>query len=79
MSCRACVVFDDELTDYDFGPTHPLSPLRVKLTMRLAAELGVVGDRALPQVPAAVADDDLFGMVHAPDYISAVRAVRLVL
>lgn len=76
MSCRACVVFDDALTEYDFGPTHPLSPLRVKLTMRLATELGVVGDRALPRVPAVVADDDLIGLVHSPDYIGAVRAVR---
>ena len=36
----ATAVFDPSLTAYDFGPTHPMSPLRVDLTMRLAAELG---------------------------------------
>ena len=41
----ATVVFDQSLTEYDFGPEHPMSPLRVDLTMRLATELGVVGDR----------------------------------
>ena len=50
----ATVVFDASLTEYDFGPAHPMSPLRVDLTMRLADELGVVGDR-LRLVPAPMA------------------------
>ena len=49
MSGPACVVFDPTLTDYDFGPTHPMSPLRVDLTMRLAEELGLL-DGTLPTV-----------------------------
>lgn len=54
----ASVVFDPSLTEYDFGPSHPMSPVRVDLTVRLAEELGVVGPR-LRQVPAPVASDDL--------------------
>ena len=42
MSGPACAVFDPTLTAYDFGPTHPMSPLRVDLTIRLADELGVL-------------------------------------
>jgi len=75
MPCRACVVFDDELTRYDFGPTHPLSPLRVELTMALATELEVVG-AVLPRVPGFVADAELIATVHTPDYIAAVQRVR---
>ncbi|MGH3496592.1 MAG: acetoin utilization protein AcuC [Nocardioidaceae bacterium] len=71
----ACVVFDDELTEYDFGPSHPMAPLRVDLTMRLARELGVVGADCVPQVPGFVADDDLLGTVHTGAYIAAVRAI----
>jgi acetoin utilization protein AcuC len=41
----ATVVFEQSLTEYDFGPEHPMSPLRVDLTMRLATELAVVGER----------------------------------
>jgi acetoin utilization protein AcuC len=34
------VVFELTLTEYDFGPSHPMSPIRVDLTMRLAREFG---------------------------------------
>ena len=44
----ATVVFDPSLTEYDFGAAHPMSPIRVDLTMRLAGDLGVL-DR-LPSV-----------------------------
>ncbi|MBA2955602.1 acetoin utilization protein AcuC [Nocardioides sp. MAH-18] len=72
----ASVVFDASLTEYDFGPAHPMSPLRVDLTMRLATELGIVGDR-LRVVPAPVASDDLIATVHDPALIEAVmRAGR---
>ncbi len=67
----ATVVFDPSLTEYDFGPTHPMSPIRVDLTMRLAAGLGVL-DR-LRVVDAPVADDDLIATVHEPGLIDAVK------
>jgi acetoin utilization protein AcuC len=63
------------MTAYDFGPSHPMSPLRVDLTMRLARELGVVGDGALPQVAAGSASDQLLFTVHDPAYVAAVRAI----
>ena len=72
----ATVVFDQSLTEYDFGPDHPMSPLRVDLTMRLATDLGVVGER-LRVVPAPMASDDLIATVHRPQLIEAVmRAGR---
>src|SRR5680860_1587274 len=43
MAGSACVVFDKSLTGYNFGSDHPMSPMRVDLTMRLAESLGVVG------------------------------------
>ena len=66
----ATVVFDDRLTAYDFGPSHPMSPLRVDLTLRLADELGVM--RRLRRVPAPVADLDLVATVHDEALIDAV-------
>jgi acetoin utilization protein AcuC len=65
------VVFDPTLTDYDFGPSHPMSPIRVDLTMRLAGDLGVL-DR-LEVVSAPVADDELIATVHEPALIEAVK------
>ena len=66
----ATVVFDQTLTEYDFGPSHPMSPVRVDLTMRLARELGVL--EQLRTVPAPMADDDLIATVHDPALIEAV-------
>ncbi len=73
MECPgpATVVFDQTLTEYDFGPSHPMSPVRVDLTMRLARELGVL--EQLRTVPAPMADDDLIATVHEPALIEAVR------
>jgi acetoin utilization protein AcuC len=67
----ASVVFDQSLTEYDFGPTHPMSPVRVDLTMRLAEELGVLA--RLRRVPAPVASEDLIETVHRPSLIEAVQ------
>lgn len=66
----ASAVFDPSLTEYDFGPEHPMAPVRVDLTMRLADELGVL--KRLDVVPAPVASDDLIATVHEPHLIEAV-------
>lgn len=73
MSDSTLVVWDDVFTAYDFGPTHPLRPLRLELTMALAGQLGVL-DRAGVTVRAPhEAGDDLLEMVHDPLYIASVR------
>ena len=66
----ATVVFEPTLTEYDFGPSHPMSPIRVDLTMRLARELGVL--EQIRTVPAPMADDDLIATVHEPAMVEAV-------
>ncbi|QBX54934.1 acetoin utilization protein AcuC [Nocardioides seonyuensis] len=72
MECPgpASVVFDKSLTEYDFGPSHPMSPLRVDLTMRLAEELGVLD--GLTVVPAPVATREQIATVHDEALIDAV-------
>ncbi len=74
MECAgpSTVVFDPTLTDYDFGPHHPMSPVRVELTMQLAHELGVTGER-LRVVPAPLATLDDIATVHDPALIEAVQ------
>ena len=67
----ATVVFDPSLTAYDFGPAHPMAPVRVDLTMRLAAELGVTGER-LRLVDAPTATDEELLTVHDRELVEAV-------
>lgn len=76
MECPgpASVVFDESLTGYNFGPAHPMSPVRVDLTMRLAEDLGVL-DNGLRVVPAPTADLALIATVHTQQLIEAVTKV----
>jgi acetoin utilization protein AcuC len=63
------VFWDPSMTSYDFGPGHPLAPVRVRLTIELASSLGVLGEVL---TPAPVTDDELL-LVHDAPYIAAVR------
>ena len=78
MTGAACTVFDRTLVEYDFGASHPMNPIRVELTMRLADDLGLLAQgsgsaHGLPVVPAPVADDELLRTVHDEAYVDAVR------
>jgi len=66
------VVWDDELLSYDLGGSHPLHPVRLDLTIRLARELGVL-DGVQPLAPTPAPDEELL-RVHSADYLDAVRA-----
>lgn len=72
MECSGptSVVFDQTLCEYNFGPTHPMSPVRVDLTMRLAEELGVL--ESIKRVDAPVATDAQIATVHDQGLIDAV-------
>nr|WP_199521202.1 acetoin utilization protein AcuC [Jiangella anatolica] len=68
------VAWSDALTGYDFGRGHPLNPVRVDLTIRLARELGVLdGDGVHVEAPVP-ADDATLHTVHTADYVDAVKA-----
>ncbi|WP_084955997.1 acetoin utilization protein AcuC [Thermoactinospora rubra] len=73
MAGRARVIWDDALTSYNFGPGHPLAPIRVELTMALSRELGVLDKADL--AGCAPASDDELALVHKRDYIEAVKRV----
>jgi acetoin utilization protein AcuC len=80
MACGpTCVVFDESLTDYDFGPAHPMNPVRVDLAVRLARSLAILdsdsvdGSEGLVSVPAPDATDDDLLVIHDRDLVDAVR------
>jgi acetoin utilization protein AcuC len=69
----AAVVWDDALASYDFGPGHPLAPIRVQLAMHLITELGLLSGDDVTVIDPDVIDDDLLATVHDHDYIEAVK------
>lgn len=74
MSDAVCVVWDEALSAYDFGPGHPLAPIRVQLAMRLAKDFGLLDEPSVtvltPVVPATM---DQILAVHTDDYVAAVQ------
>jgi acetoin utilization protein AcuC len=75
MSRSLVLPWDDRLVGYDFGPSHPLNPVRVDLTMRLARALGLLSLPNVSLTSVEPADDDLLQLVHEPGYVEAVRRV----
>jgi acetoin utilization protein AcuC len=73
VACTLEIPWDEGLTGYDFGPGHPLAPVRVELTVELAKSFGIFD---LPSVTVTVPQPATAGeleLVHAPEYIAAVR------
>jgi len=73
---RVRVVWGDALNGYNFGPQHPMNPIRLELTARLCRDLGVFDSPGVQVVPPSKPDDadDFLSWVHTDDYVEAVRA-----
>ncbi|MGW0778666.1 acetoin utilization protein AcuC [Streptomyces sp. NPDC054802] len=72
MSGRGLLMWDEAVTKYDFGPSHPMDPVRLALTMGLVRAYGL--DRSMDVVAGKPAGDSTLRLVHREDYIDAVRA-----
>jgi acetoin utilization protein AcuC len=77
MTGPAVVVFDDGLTQYDFGLGHPMAPIRVDLTIRLARSLGVLDLPDIEVVPAPTASDAEIELIHSAAYLASVKAMSV--
>ncbi|MEV0038576.1 acetoin utilization protein AcuC [Streptomyces sp. NPDC050804] len=75
MSGRARLMWDDAVTGYDFGSSHPMDPVRLSLTMGLVRAYEL--DRAVEVRTAPVAGDSTLRLVHQQEYVDAVRRVSL--
>jgi acetoin utilization protein AcuC len=67
------VLWDEALTRYDFGPGHPMNPVRVALTFSLASQLGVLSAPGVTVRRPSPATDAELQAVHDYEYIEAVR------
>jgi len=73
MPCTVHLAWTDRLTGYNFGPSHPLAPVRVELTIELARDLGVLdADGVTVSQPEPATDAEL-ELVHDTSYIAAVK------
>jgi acetoin utilization protein AcuC len=67
------VVWDEAFVAYDFGPGHPMAPIRLELTARLIRDLGLLRGPRDRVVGAEPASDELLRLVHTPEYVQSVH------
>lgn len=74
MSERVALVWDERLAGYDFGPGHPLAPVRLQLAMRLIESFDLLSSPRMKVLGGIEpVDDEVLVRVHEPDYVDAVR------
>lgn len=74
VSAPMAFVWDDELRHYDFGPGHPLSPIRTVLTYKLIESLKILEQphcRVIGNIEVASEED--LRRVHSEPYIESVK------
>jgi acetoin utilization protein AcuC len=70
---RVLVAWGPELGGYDFGPGHPMQPVRVRLSMALAEAAGMLDAPEVRRLTPTPLDDAGLERVHEPSLIEAVR------
>src|SRR3712207_516500 len=69
----SALIWNDDFIHYDFGPDHPLKPVRVELTVDLIRACGLTdADHVQTLRRAAFTTDDVLRL-HTEDYVEAVR------
>lgn len=68
------LVYSPRFKEYNFGPSHPMKPVRVARTYELMRACGLLDGDSVTVVRPSLAGEDDVALVHSPDYIQAVRA-----
>ncbi|OPX77715.1 MAG: Histone deacetylase domain protein [Methanosaeta sp. PtaB.Bin039] len=64
--------YSDRSLNYNFGPEHPLNPIRLSLSYQLIEDSGMLDGRTQLIRPTPASEEDLH-LVHTLEYIEAVR------
>ena len=71
----SALIWSDDHLRYDFGPDHPLKPIRVELTVDLIRACGLDRGRDVRTLPRAEFGEDDVLRLHTEDYVEAVRTL----
>ncbi|HLG73698.1 MAG TPA: acetoin utilization protein AcuC [Chloroflexota bacterium] len=72
MSAEVALVWAGPL-QYDFGPSHPLQPVRVELAVALMRAYGLLDRPNVKLIPPRQASEDELQLIHTADYIEAIK------
>jgi len=72
---KLSIVYSDDFQHYDFGPSHPLKPTRLKLTFELMRSLGLLTASNVDVQEPRMASMEELRMFHTEDYLQFVQAM----
>ena len=67
------VVYSETFQQYDFGPTHPLKPTRLKLTYELMKAIGLLSAENVNVISPREASREELLLFHHEDYVRLVK------
>jgi acetoin utilization protein AcuC len=70
---EVAIIYDDSLSKYDFGKTHPLKPVRLKLTFELLRSIGYLERPNVSVFDSKVAIEEELALFHSESYIETVK------
>lgn len=70
---EVAIIYDDSLSKYDFGKTHPLKPERLKLTFELLRSIGYLERPNVSVFDPKVAKEEELALFHSESYIETVK------
>src|SRR5256712_7096031 len=73
MAGKTGLIWDERFLDYDFGPRHPLRPIRVKLTYELIRSKGILEHESVEAIKPRSASREEILLFHVDDYVRLVE------
>ena len=73
MTGKTGLIWDERFLDYNFGPQHPLRPIRVKLTYELIRAKGILQQESVEVLKPRPASREEILLFHEEDYVRLVE------
>ncbi len=70
---KSAFIYTDAYLDYDYGPTHPLRIIRLKLTYDLIKAYGLLAPPSVQIIPTIEAEEKDLGVFHSEEYLNLLK------
>jgi len=70
---RTAFIYTDAYLDYDYGPTHPLKIIRLKLTYELIRAYGLLDLPSVNVIPTIKVDEEDLAIFHSREYLNVLK------
>ena len=68
-------IYSEKFQDYDYGPSHPLKMLRLKLTHELLKACGTFEAEAVQKIEAEPCTREEAQWVHSAEYLDVLKGI----